>query len=516
MSRTAAKRARWLGVAAFALTLLVAAWAAARPGGGNYYSGGGSNGGGSYGGGSHSGGGDDAALGVLIGMLFELVSDYPAVGIPLLILVVAVVAFVGVRRGRGQFRDWQTAAAGFDAGPSYTPPAPPPPPRRAVRAELERLRHDDPDFSTVLFEDFLYSLYAAFHAARGGHRETRLEPYLAPPVVPLLQGGPRDVKNVIVGAMSFAGVERQTRGSETWVAVDVDYESNLTEVDASGRETGYYARERWRFARRAAARSRSPDKTQISQCPNCGGALEQLQGNVCAYCQQTLAPGAFDWCLEHVDCQRETRAPVLTHDAPEEGTSLPLVVTPGAEQRFQALCARDASFSWPAFQARLGLIYQRFQEGWVARDWRPIRPYLSDVLFQTQLYWIEQFKRQRLVNRTDGARIVDIRLANATSDKYFDAVTVRLFASGCDYTVDEAGKVVSGDPRRPRDYSEYWTLIRASGADRPARTDPACPNCGGPLDIGMAGNCQHCRAKVVSGQFDWVLSRIEQDESYVG
>jgi threonine dehydratase len=26
----------------------------------------------------------------------------------------------------------------------------------------------------------------------------------------------------------------------------------------------------------------------------------------------------------------------------------------------------------------------------------------------------------------------------------------------------------------------------------------------------------HCRAKVASGQFDWVLSRIEQDESYAG
>jgi ferredoxin len=30
----------------------------------------------------------------------------------------------------------------------------------------------------------------------------------------------------------------------------------------------------------------------------------------------------------------------------------------------------------------------------------------------------------------------------------------------------------------------------------------------------MAGSCTHCHAKITSGEFDWVLSRIEQDESY--
>ena len=32
----------------------------------------------------------------------------------------------------------------------------------------------------------------------------------------------------------------------------------------------------------------------------------------------------------------------------------------------------------------------------------------------------------------------------------------------------------------------------------------------------MAGSCTHCNAKVTSGEFDWVLSRIEQDEAYSG
>jgi hypothetical protein len=73
-----------------------------------------------------------------------------------------------------------------------------------------------------------------------------------------------------------------------------------------------------------------------------------------------------------------------------------------------------------------------------------------------------------------------------------------------------------GNRSRERPYSEYWTLIRGAATRGKARTDPACPNCGAPLKIGMAGNCEYCHAKVVTGDFDWVLSRIEQDEAYGG
>jgi len=50
----------------------------------------------------------------------------------------------------------------------------------------------------------------------------------------------------------------------------------------------------------------------------------------------------------------------------------------------------------------------------------------------------------------------------------------------------------------------------------PSRVDAGCPSCGAPLQIEMAGNCVYCRAKVTSGDFDWVLSKIEQDDSYQG
>jgi len=74
--------------------------------------------------------------------------------------------------------------------------------------------------------------------------------------------------------------------------------------------------------------------------------------------------------------------------------------------------------------------------------------------------------------------------------------------------------VISGNRRRPRSYSEYWTLIRGSGTRGAPRKDNNCPHCGAPLRIGMAGQCEYCRVKITSGEFDWVLSRIEQDEAF--
>jgi len=34
--------------------------------------------------------------------------------------------------------------------------------------------------------------------------------------------------------------------------------------------------------------------------------------------------------------------------------------------------------------------------------------------------------------------------------------------------------------------------------------------------VGTSGICSHCGGKLTGGEFGWVLSRIEQDESYAG
>jgi ferredoxin-thioredoxin reductase catalytic subunit len=109
-----------------------------------------------------------------------------------------------------------------------------------------------------------------------------------------------------------------------------------------------------------------------------------------------------------------------------------------------------------------------------------------------------------------------VELARITTDKWFDAVTVRVRATSIDYVVSDDGDLVSGSRTKQRKYTEYWTLIRSVARKGAAGEAMVCPSCGGDLDINMAGHCAHCAVKVTTGEFDWVLSRIEQDEVYRG
>jgi Tim44-like domain len=383
-------------------------------------------------------------------------------------------------------------------------------------AALASIRQNDPEFSFVLFEDFLYALYTEAHTARGRGRLAGLSPYLSPSARGTLEAlGARPVETVIVGALRVEQVEVGGLAGPTEVTAVLD--TNYAERDAQGAEQAYYASERWKLARPAGAHSRPPERARIVDCPSCGAPLDKLVGGVCGYCNKNVERGDLDWTVVSIDVlAREARPPILTGETVEAGTDDPTLVAPDVQQRWKALTARDPALDWRTFSARLGLVFTSFHEAWTAREPLRVRPFLSDSLFQSQLYWIDAYKRQGLVNRTDGAHIVSVHLCRVVSDARYDAVTVRVFATGLDYTVNEAGEVVGGDRERPRPYSEYWTLIRGVDRSGAPRATPECPSCGAPLDVNMAGSCNHCRAKVTAGEFDWVLSRIEQDEVYTG
>jgi DNA-directed RNA polymerase subunit RPC12/RpoP len=133
-------------------------------------------------------------------------------------------------------------------------------------------------------------------------------------------------------------------------------------------------------------------------------------------------------------------------------------------------------------------------------------------------YWVDAYKRQGMRNVLKNMRIVRSELAKVTRDRWYHAVTMRIWGRGKDYVVRTSdGKRIRGANRKDRNYSEYWTFIRSSDRNQqPVNTEAKCGNCGAPLDITMAGACAHCGAHVTAGEFDWVLSKIEQDDSYRG
>jgi hypothetical protein len=495
---------------------LIPVIAEARPGGGQTYGGGG-GGGGSSGGG---GGGD----GELFLMLIWLAIEHPALGIPLLLIAGVGYFVVHAAKRRGGGEDWDSGGGGlgFDPGPR----------QRAPQAKLADLRQIDPDFSTLLFDDFVYRLYASAHEARANPPKlAELAPYLEPAVREALaarQPSGVPISNVVVGAMrvlrvqlpSWEGAGQSTSGepeTEPETEVELEFEANVTAATGPAAR-GFYLWERWVLRRPISVTTPTPERARSLACPSCGAPFHSADMERCDYCGQVVTNGRFDWRVVAItELRSQPKPPALTSEIGEAGTSLPTVYDPHLHQAWTSLASADPNLVPGVLEQRAQLIYRELNTAWVARDLRSARALLSDGMADYLRYWVEAYQREGLINKLDQMHVTGIQLVKVARDRWYDAVTFRVFATGRDYTVrDTDGELVSGNPKRDRAYSEYWTLMRSAGVSGAPREHVGCPNCGAPLAISMGGTCEHCNAHVSSGEFDWVLSKIEQDEVYGG
>jgi hypothetical protein len=536
----AGRRLRLVAGMAALLLLLAAGWAEARrPGGGHTFSGSSRPGGGH----TFSGGGGSSSF----RPSSPRVGGVPFVGGPgcggfgcftlvLLIIVVLVILYM-INKGRG--------GGGPPAPPSGEGPPGPPPPK-----DLDAIRGLDPEFSVVLFEDFAYALYAKAHESRADRRQLdALAPYLSAAARDELASRPPagvPVAAVVVGAMRAVDLRLPgppglpvppalpgapdplgtpappgapaTAAARPQVLVVLEFESNLT-VGAGTGDATQYVRERWHLVRDAGVRSRPPEAVRSFHCPNCGAPFSPgAAGDRCEYCGEVVSGGRFDWSVAATQpLEIESRPPALTGTVAEVGTDWPTIAHPALAERWAELEQADPASGTQQLAARLQLIYNELNPAWTALDLSPVRGYVSDGLFDYLQYWIAAYRHQGLRNQLRDMRLTRWQLVKVVRDKHFDAVTFRIWGSGRDFTVrQDTGAVVGGNPDADRDYSEYWTLIRGAGVRGAPRTDKNCPNCAAPLAVNMAGECNHCGAKITSGEFDWVLSKIEQDESYSG
>ncbi|HEX5659418.1 MAG TPA: TIM44-like domain-containing protein [Polyangiales bacterium] len=458
-----------------ALVWSCAAVAFARPGGGETFSSPGRDGG---------GGGDGAIVFELIWFLLRLTFMYPKLMLPVLL----VIAFLIWRSRQVRLEDWTT------------PQHPHPP---VMRTDLTAVKTIDPDFSQVLFEDFAYRLYATVQRARPKGLDA-LAPYLESSVrESLVRPDWPAVTSVVVGAMRVISCQLASE----WVHVELGYEANIGLPDRN-----LYVRERWQLRRSTKARTQPPKATRLG-CPNCGAPFRSTDHRRCEHCGQVVADGRFDWQLfAYSVLDERAQPPALTADVEEQGTDRPTVFAPDFQAQWQALCAKDPALQVQLLLDRTVLIHHELNAS--NGELERVRALISEGMVDYLGYWLEAYRAQGLRNLTEQVRITHAELVKVTRDRWFDAVTVRLFATGLDYTVDAKGDVVRGSKRRERDYSEYWTLIRGSGTRGAPRSEASCPNCGAPLAATMAGTCKYCEVHVTGGEFDWVLSKIEQDDVY--
>ena len=176
---------------------------------------------------------------------------------------------------------------------------------------------------------------------------------------------------------------------------------------------------------------------------------------------------------------------------------------------------RDPGFSPDRFAARVSSIFPQLQEAWSKQDMKPVRAFQSDGVFERIQLQLEMMKARRIRNTMSQIKVLSTRIIGARSDPFFDTVHLAVTASARDEWINtESGKPLdSGNPIAS--FTEIWSFLRRPGAKTltsPGLLEGFCPNCGTRLEISDSLECPSCRSIVNSGEYDWVLTEITQEE----
>ena len=179
-----------------------------------------------------------------------------------------------------------------------------------------------------------------------------------------------------------------------------------------------------------------------------------------------------------------------------------------------ALRQNDPNFDEQRFLARVTQAFEKAQRAWCAQDLEPLRPFVSDGVFERFSLQILEQREQGWRQGMDGLAVARPIVQHVETGRVFETLVVRIpFSADIHRVALDGGRRMSGSELPRRHFEECWSFVRRRGAktaNGAGLIEGQCPNCGAPLGIAQSGQCGSCRALVRSGEFDWVLAEITQ------
>jgi len=378
----------------------------------------------------------------------------------------------------------------------------------------DTIRRHDPSFSSALFRDHALLVYTrALSLLRDKQGARTLSTLLSSRAV-------QQLRESFIGwtRIGLATIGHHTVHREAHQDIDnlvVTFFSNVRV--SAGSEVVLDREERWTFSRPSGTQSVGPDKLRTLSCPSCGDTQDPGLSGHCVSCNTPRTDGSPSWRVMRIEIVHNERAPDL-HIAlgagREPGLDNPTVHHPELARRRKAFSARHPQTTVEDEMKRLSAMFVQLQSAWTKGKWEEARPLMSDALFTANQGWLDQLAAAGLRNRTVGMKVSRTELVDVETDSWVETLTVRIYASCLDWTEQtDTGEVCGGSNTERRIFSEYWTFVRSIGATRSSTDLMACPSCGGALDqMSMSGVCGYCDSKVSHGDFDWVATRISQDD----
>jgi predicted lipid-binding transport protein (Tim44 family) len=390
--------------------------------------------------------------------------------------------------------------------------------RPVLPPAIELIRTRDPGFE---LETFLQRAEMTFFLVKRGMQKNdaaAVRPYLNDAVfgeiaryVKQMSGQHRHAlyESLNVRAVHLDDAVCSDQGQSVQIHFDLVY--RLKTFDAENRviaDEGSDARhgELWTFARAAAARTPEKGGVTAARCPACGAELRLNLDGTCTHCRASVTNGTVDWVVADVK-----PAPYMGYSN-ESPVALSAASVPAG---IASLCEADRDFSLEKFTARARQAFLTLQDAWCRQNLDAGRAFLSPGAYFTWSAQLEALAAEGRRNVMEGIEVRGLEVIGVVHGRVFDDLTVRVSAAAADFEIDKDNKIVFGD-RTVRPFTEDWTFQRSVGVattGKPGTLENTCPGCGAPIALTQIGECRYCKAAVTSGKFDWVVSRIEQDDA---
>ncbi len=481
-------RARWLAqVAPYVPLLLAVVWtipAWARGGGGEHYNSGNSN--------NNSSGSGDISL--LFDLLF-LVVRYPALGVPLLLLVVGYSLYVRSKSGDGSTRkaldrieeQQRTSVSAAD-----------------VHGWVGKLKARDPAFDLLALFDKAKKLFLEVQLAWFKRDLTSTRPFLSDASfqrlrtqLKLLQAqGIRDaLADVLVHDLQIIGLEQ----SPWFDTVHIRVKASMRDTDVPAGFSDDQARaaaakvqpsqfvEVWSFVRKPGAQTKIAEDLYQGLCPNCGAPFAGGAANSCQSCSAIVNSGNYDWVLAEITQGME----FVRNDAGVEGLAKARQNDPGLNSEM--------------LEDRASLCFWRWVEAQSLENPNALAK-IATAEFQEKVRAEAQALKaqgRRKVFLECAVGVVQTRVVQPVEGQELAHIEIRWSAR---YGIGPIGEKPPALPTVPQRW--VFTLSRKAGARTHVETGMAtdrCPQCNAPCSDSASTSCEFCGTVLASGDRDWVL-----------
>lgn len=159
------------------------------------------------------------------------------------------------------------------------------------------------------------------------------------------------------------------------------------------------------------------------------------------------------------------------------------------------------------------------QEAWSQKKITLMRRFITDGVYQR---FHAQFTMMNLldqVNLISNVKVLTLRPVRYSVEGDYECIDMEIQAEAEDQFISERFPEFNS-PGGQENFVEYWSFIRRRDCahTKDIFHQDQCPKCGGPLaeKLMETARCPFCGVYINSGEFDWVLSEITQEQDYQG